>query len=261
MHNTVGIEWKLALDPIMRGAGKILMDHFGASFEISKKHMGGLVTSADLKSEAYLIEKLLNLFPEASIFAEESGKNGSADYCWVIDPLDGTTNFAHNLPYFCVSVALTYKDAPVVAAIFQPTTNEFFYAEDGKGAWLNDTRLAVSQPQAFSESLIALGLPYGKEERLELIHATDRVVKQAFGVRHLGAAALDLAQVACGRFDGLFFTHLGWWDVAAGMLLIAQAGGKVTDFKGNRVDPSYVSCIGGGLLVHEQLADLLKPQV
>ncbi len=254
--------WQKLLEPIIKEAGDILLSYYQTPLvRHEKKEHGkeyGFVTKADLASEKFLIEQLSGLLTKASFLAEESGKSGSGDHCWVIDPLDGTTNFAHKLPYFCISVALTYKEQPIVGAIYQPTTKEFFYAEQGKGAFLNGQKIYVSSPTRFDQAMVAISLPYDREKRKELVHSAERIAKEAYAIRHYGAIALDLAYVACGRMDGVFFTNLAWWDVAAGMCLIEQAGGIVTDFKGKPVRPDYTTCIAGGKMVHSHVMSLLK---
>jgi len=253
-------EWQDRLEPIMRKAGSILLSYFNNAQQLTHtdKQGNGFVTEADLASERYLIEQLRMLLPEAAITAEESGNAGSGIFRWVIDPLDGTTNFAQGLHYFCISVALTQDDIPQVAAIYQPVLNEFFYAERGKGAWLNGRKIVVSKVHDIQKAMISVCLPYDHAEFDPLLHALDRVAKQAYSIRHFGAAALDLANVACGRMDGIFFAHLGWWDVAAGMLLIEEAGGQISDFTGKALNPRYVSCVAGNPVIYEALLKELK---
>ncbi len=250
--------WLPILEPIMRNAGAILMKYFRNGLTRSYKKEHGFFTEADLASEKYLIEQLSALLPDAAIIAEESGNKDGGDYAWVIDPLDGTTNFVHGLPYFCVSVALTYKNDPIVGAIFQPIHDEFFYAQRNCGALLNNNSINVSESSDFGKSLIALGLPYDRQKRVPLLKAANKLSTKAYGIRHFGAAALDLAYVSCGRFDGCFFSHLAWWDVAAGLLLVQEAGGIVTDFGGNPIDPDYVSCMGAGKIVHNTLKNIVQ---
>lgn len=247
--------------PIIKSAGTILLSHFNTSLERKEKAGDhGFVTKADLESEGYLIKHLQPLIPEAAFFAEESGKRGNTaqGYCWVIDPLDGTTNFAHGLPYFCISVALTQNNVPVFGMIYQPITDELFYATQGNGAYLNGKPLAVSQ-SSFDKSVIALGLPYAKDDTFDyLLQRTLAIGRQVYAIRHLGAVALDAAYVAAGVLDGMFFEELGWWDVAAGMLIIEEAGGLVTDFQGKPIDPAYKSFIAGGPDIHKRLQEKLK---
>lgn len=252
------MNWQRILEPIIRQAGVILLSYYGKTLTRQEKKESGFVTEADCASEEYLIQQLGNIFPQASFFAEESGKKGKADYCWVIDPLDGTTNFTHGLPYFCISIALTYKGNPEVGIVYQPLTNEFFFAEKEKGAFLNGKPIKVSSPINFNQSLIAIGLPYQSKKRSALLHKGEKIAQQAYGVRHFGAIALDLANIACGRIDGVFFTYLAWWDVAASILLIEEAGGVITDFSGQPLSKNYTSCIAGGRMVYSQIQKILK---
>ena len=246
--------------PIIKGAGSILLSYFNTSLERKEKEGDhGFVTKADLESESYLIKHLSAALPGSSFFAEESGQTGntSQGYCWVIDPLDGTTNFAHGLPYFCISVALTLKNEPIFGMIYQPITDELFYATKGGGAYLNAKPLKVSQAP-FDKSVIALGLPYAKDDTFGFLLArTLTIGRQSYAIRHLGAVALDAAYVAAGVLEGMFFENLGWWDVAAGMLLIEEAGGMVTDFQGKIINPAYKSFVAGGGEVHKRLIEIL----
>jgi len=255
-----GFDWKDSIEPIMRKAGDILLSYFGKHLERKAKTSHEFVTEADLKSEKYLIESLSNVIPEAAFMAEESGNNGDTNngYCWVIDPLDGTTNFAQGLPYFCISVALTKNNIPHVGAIFNPLLNEFFYAEKGKGAWLNDKKIKVSDFKSIEQSVIAIGLPYLRKKHGHLVEAIGTIARSAYAIRHFGAIALDLANTACGRFDGVFFPRLTWWDIAAGVLLAQEAGGIVTDFDNKEVHPDYISCVAANTPVHKELIDQLK---
>lgn len=246
------------LERIIKQAGKVLLSFWGKKLHRQQK-LDGFVTEADLASEKYLIENLTQLFPEADFWAEESGQAGTNNngYRWVIDPLDGTTNFAHHIPYFCISVALTHYDKPICSAIYNPLQDEFFYAQEGQGAWLNGQKIAVSSVSSISQAFIAFGTPYSQDKRLSVVIPAQKLAKTARAVRYMGAIALDLAFVAAGRFDGVFFVHLAWWDVAAGMLLVEQAGGKITDFEGNAISPSYQTCVAGGELVYDNLYKLL----
>jgi len=251
------MDWRAVLEPIIRQAGVILLSYYGKVLTCQEKKNHGFVTEADYASENYLIDQLAKVLPGASFFAEESGRLGDDDYCWVIDPLDGTTNFVYKLPYFCISVALTYKGKPQVGILYQPLTNELFFAEQGKGAFFNGEKIKISLPKCFNNSLVAMGLPCQFLKRKQLLQA-EQIAQKVYGVRHFGAIALDLAYVACGRMDGAFFTHLAWWDVAAGMLLIEQAGGVVTDFSGQPVSKDCVSCIAGSKMVHSRMLMVLK---
>ncbi len=251
------INFQKELESILNKAGQILLSFYGKKLEITQKAQNGFVTQADRASEEYLIAALKKLFPQASLYAEESGKSGNpSDYCWVIDPLDGTTNFAHQIPYWCISVALTHKNVPIVGAIYNPILNEFFYGEQGKGAWCNGALIHVSEPQKFGDALIAVGIPY--THGVPVIHLAERVANHAFGIRHLGAIALDLANMAAGRLDGVVLTGLAWWDVAAGMVILTEAGGRITDFEGKLLVPGYKTAFAGGKIVYTNLVSLIK---
>jgi myo-inositol-1(or 4)-monophosphatase len=257
---------KLAHDvePIIKAAGALVLDYFHKGVRGHEKPGNqGMVTEADKACEQYLIQELGHVLPEAGVIAEESGaQHQDNEYCWVIDPVDGTTNFIHQLPYFCVSVALTYCHHPVFAAIYQPITQEYFWAAQGQGAFVNGKRMQVSRHAALEDSLIVVGLPYAKNEAYDvLLKALRTVAGQSYAIRHFGAAALDLAYVAAGRLDGVFFADLRWWDVAAGMLLVMEAGGKVTDFDGLELTPAYQSCIAAGAEVHGLLMEVVTHKV
>jgi len=246
------------LEPIMKEAGQILLSYFDKKLTFTEKDKSGFVTEADLASEKYLIKALGSLFPQASFCAEESGITGAGDYCWVIDPLDGTTNFAHHIPYFCISVALTYKNKPIIGAIYQPLQDEFFYAQQGGGATLNGVKIRVNTEQNLARTMMAVGFPYAKNKQfMELLEGVQRVLPQTYAMRYFGAVALDLAYVAAGRLDGAFFEGLGWWDVAAGMVLIEEAGGRVTDFEGHEVGPAYISFVAANESMHATLLPIL----
>lgn len=246
------------LESILKEAGEILLSYWGKQLERREKREG-FMTEADLASEKYLITKLTDLF-QADIWAEESGQSGSNNngYRWVIDPLDGTTNFASGLPYFCVSVALTEHDVPIHAAIYNPLQNDFFYARRDAGAWCNGQKIYVSNPSSFDKAVIASGLTYARDKRARVVVPTLEIIKAVHAMRNFGAIAFDLANVASGRLDGVFLSNLSWWDVAAGMLLIKEAGGKIADFQGNPLTPAYQTCVAGGQLVYDHLRQFLS---
>jgi len=258
------MDWKklslaTSIEPIIKKSGQIVLSYFRRITQFEEKETGGFVTEADLSSEQYLTEELGKLLPGASFIGEEMGNNeGCLDYCWVIDPLDGTTNFVQGIPYFCVSIALTWKDEPLFGAIYQPITDEYFYAQQGNGAYLNGKQICVSRVNSLDQSVPVIGFPYKKDEQFDnLLRLTQRITPKTYAFRHFGAAALDQAYVACGRLDAVFFEDLGWWDVAAGMLLIAEAGGKVTDYEGNQVDSHYKTFLAAGPDLYTQLRDLI----
>jgi len=249
---------KNPLESILRQAGEILLDYFNTDFTVKKKPQAGLVTDADFASEKFIKAALADLVPGAAMLAEESGQSGSSDYCWVIDPLDGTNNFAHGLPYFCVSIALTYKGVPQIGGIYQPLLKELFYAQKNGGATLNGRPTKVSALPDLSESTILVGLPYAKDEAYKNILSKLQIIgPDSYSIRHMGAAALDCAYVASGRLDAVFFANLKWWDAAAGVLLIQEAGGIATDFNGQPVDKDYRSFVAANPDLHAQLRQIL----
>jgi myo-inositol-1(or 4)-monophosphatase len=259
MHEKIDLLKKV--EPVIKEAGSILLSHFKKPIKWHEKKDAGLVTQADLESEKFLIQKLGEIFPEASFFTEEEGKKGdeNAPYCWVIDPLDGTTNYAHGLPYFCISVGLTYQKKPIWGAVYQPILDEFFYAQKGKGAFLNGKKIQANAKTPFNKSFIAIGVPYAKDSKFnEIIHTLDAIAPKTFGFRHMGAAALDQVYVACGRFDGVVFENLEWWDVAAGIIILEESGALVTDFSNKPVNQNYISFIAAAAPLHEQLLKVIQ---
>jgi len=261
MLEVAGLKEKV--EPIIKEAGDILLSYFkkARTLKRQKKDGAGFVTEADLASEKLLIEKLSQVVPGADFFAEESGISGNAEYRWVIDPLDGTTNFAHGFPHFCISVALANKERVLFGMIYQPVLQELFWAQAKKGAWLNGDRLQISTPKEFGEGFLVVSFPYrhsknGSRETCRKILA--HVEKKAFSFRHLGSAALDFASVASGRFDGLFAVGLDWWDFAAGGLMIEEAGGKATTFEGKKLKSDSKTFVAGGALMHETIAKLAR---
>lgn len=254
---------ELQLKQIIKQAGSLLLSYWHKKeIRINKKADKSLVTEADLATEKLLITELQKLFPPADFLTEESGQLGSNNngYRWVIDPLDGTRNFAYHIPYFCISVALTYQNKPIIGVIYNPILDELFYAQEGKGAFCNDQKITIATPSSFSTSFIAFGLSSTAKYRVPMMKAAQKLVGKVAAVRHMGAVALDMANMAIGRFDGLLFTHLAWWDVAAGMLLIQEAGGQVREIGGKPLGPDYKSCIAGSELVFTHLRALLQDE-
>ena len=218
-----------------RQAGKILREEFDRPLQISYKGDVDLVTQADRKSEAAIVERLNKYFPDHAIAAEEGTGHESAsgsEYRWHVDPLDGTTNFAHGYPCFCVSIALAHRDEVLVGVVFNPYYDELFSAARGQGATLNGTRIEASKAKTLATSLLCTGFPVHKRLANPNIHYYWDFTLRSHGVRRDGSAALDLACVACGRFDGFWEFGLNKWDTAAGALLVEEAGGKVSDFEG-----------------------------
>lgn len=215
-----------------------IQEHVGKidTNEIEDKAHNSLVSYVDKTAEEKLVKGLTELLPEATFLTEEGTvENVDSPLKWVIDPLDGTTNFLHSVPVFCVSVALVKEDEPILGIVHEVNRNECFYAWTGGGAFLNGSPISVKQNDALSDALLATGFPGRKFDWLpKYIISMEALVKSSRGLRRLGAAAVDMAYVACGRFDGYFEYGLSPWDIAAGILLVKEAGGKLTDFKGGK---------------------------
>ena len=244
-----------------RDAGRILMDKFGRKIEITMKGEINLVTEADIASEALIIERIKSYYPQHSILAEESGEavviGGDSTWKWIIDPLDGTTNFAHGYPCFCVTLALEHNGEIVIGVTYDPTRNELFAAERGKGATLDGKPIRVSQTEGLGSSLIVTGFPYDIKQRDNFAqHLTDMLL-QSRGVRRDGSAAIDMAYVACGRFDAFWEEGLNPWDVAAGVLLIEEAGGQVSYYDGSKFSIYEAPICASNGLIHSQMLSIL----
>lgn len=239
------------IEPIVRQAGMLLMSSFGKPLERAYKKDGAVVTQADQITEQFLIRELSVILPEAAFYAEESGVLGEHDYCWVIDALDGTNNFVHGLPYFCISVALTYKDRPIVGVVYQPLLDEYFYAESEKGASLNGSAIRVSAKKGADRLFIVA------DPRIESVY---HAYGKKHSIRYFGASALDLAYYAAGRIDAVLIEKTAWWDIAAGILLVEQAGGYVTDFRGNKLGRGGGSLLAAAPGMGEDLKDLVKDE-
>ena len=216
-------------------AGRIQLSYFRSGVRIDKKGTIDIVTEADLAVERMFRALIAERFPSHAVVAEEMGQGGAegATHEWVFDPIDGTTNFAHGLPFFCASLALEINGVAEVAAIYEPARRELYTAERGVGAWLNGERLKVSATGALIDAVVCTGFPYSiLEERAEPVALFGRFLGVSRAVRRFGSAALDLAYVAAGRLDGFYEANLNRWDIAAGALLVEQAGGKVTAYGG-----------------------------
>jgi len=217
-------------------ASQVLVKYFGKlkEEEIELKAKNDYVTEADKLSEMIIINTIRKIFPNHTIVAEESGKHAGSDWKWYIDPLDGTKNFIHGLPVFCISIAVEYKEELIAAVVKAPCLGETFTAEKGSGAYCNGKRIRVSTRE-FEEALIATGFPFrGKEHLNRYLECFKEVFLKVSGLRRCGSAAIDLAYTAKGVFDGFWEMALHPWDIAAGVLLIEEAGGRVSDFKGGR---------------------------
>ncbi len=228
---------------------------------ISQKQVNDFVTEVDHAAEKIIIETLLAAYPGHAIWAEESGREHGAqdsDFVWIIDPLDGTTNFIHGLPVYCVSIALAVKGKVEQAVVYDPTRNDLFTATKGRGAFLNDRRLRVSKRVRLQDCLISTGFPFRPGDDFNAyLRMMGDVMQKTAGLRRPGAAALDLAYVAAGYTDGFFETGLQPWDVAAGSLLVTEAGGLVGNFSGDSDFLEQKECMAGNPRVYGQLVTIL----
>jgi myo-inositol-1(or 4)-monophosphatase len=242
---------------IAREASAVVRDFAGRhiGFELKGEH--DLVTAADRASEKLIVERLRSSFPSHSIVAEEGGGHeGSSEFRWYVDPLDGTTNFAHNFPVYNVTLALERDGELIAGVIADPTRNEIFTAELGSGAFLNDKRIHVSKVNRIEDALIATGFPSRRRHQNINIHFFYQLSMLSHGVRRPGAAALDLAYIACGRLDMFWEFNLHPWDIAAGVLLIREAGGVCTDMRGKSLDLRDPHILADNGLVHEETVAL-----
>jgi myo-inositol-1(or 4)-monophosphatase len=238
-----------------RMGGDILIRMLGDSHQIVKKGEIDLVTEADLAAEKAILEVIGRNFPRDAILAEETGKKGvEATRNWLIDPLDGTTNYAHRFPFFAVSIALEVENERVLGVVYNPYTHEFFEAEKGKGARLNGELLQVSGTGSLRDSLLATGFPYDVHERPERVMALlEKMLVRAQGVRRLGSAALDMCYVAAGRLDGFWEKDLKPWDTAAGEVIVQEAGGRVSTYAGKSYSPYLDSLVASNGWIHDQI--------
>ena len=239
---------------IARESGALLAEMFKTPLEISYKRPSDLVTEADHRSEALIVERLHKHFPTHAVVSEEGGgQKIQSDYCWYVDPLDGTTNFAHKFPVFCVTLGLAYRDEVIAGVVYDPVREEMFTSEKGSGAFLNARRIRVSQTATLAESLLATGFPPFDNRHDHNVHLFFLFTHKSHGIRRPGSAALDLCSVAAGRFDAFWELRLNAWDKAAGSLLIAEAGGRVTDLAGGtmKIEPAEIFASNG--LIHDEM--------
>ena len=247
-----------------RDAGSLLAERFGRALRVTNKSELDLVTDSDLASEKLIIDRIKTYHPRHAILAEESGASSPAtpeaqsEWRWIIDPLDGTTNYAHGYPCFCVSIGLEHNGRMEVGVIYDPMRDELFTAERGEGASLNGRRLHVSAINNLGAALLCTGFPYDVRERSDFARHFANFIMNAQGVRRDGAAALDLAYVACGRFDGFWEEGLKPWDVAAGSLLVEEAGGRVSKYDGGPLSIYTPPILASNGLVHEQMMRVLS---
>jgi len=249
-----------AMSAIAREAGALLVQFFHQHLKVEYKGDADLVTAADRASEVLIRERIQQMFPGHDVLGEEQGLNDQgSEYRWYVDPLDGTTNFAHGFPVFCVSMALerrTPNDGQgvrIAGVVYDPTRDELFSAEQGRGAQLNGEKIEVSQIAKLNESLVATGFPSQKRHRSPNIHFYHQITLRTHGVRRAGSAALDLCCVASGRFDGFWEFNLNPWDTAAGVLIVEEAGGQVSRFDGSPFELNSRETLASNRLLHNSL--------
>ena len=256
MHPTLNIAVKAA-----RRAGNII-NRSSLQLEqlaVQTKSANDFVTEVDQAAEAAIIEVLREAYPDHGILAEESGQSGDSEYQWIIDPLDGTTNFIHGFPQYAISIALARNEVIEQAVIFDPTRNELFTATKGRGAFLNDRRIRVSKRTRLNESLIGTGFPFRELDNVDAYLAMFKdLTQKTAGIRRPGAASLDLAYVACGRLDGFWEMGLQPWDMAAGALLIQEAGGLISDLAGEAAYLETGNVVAGTPKVFGQLLPIIQ---
>jgi myo-inositol-1(or 4)-monophosphatase len=243
-----------AMSAIAREAGALLMHYFHQHLKIEYKGDADLVTAADRAAEVLIRDRIRQQWPTHDVLGEEQGlSDQGSDYRWYVDPLDGTTNFAHGYPVFCVSMGLEQKGRRIAAVIYDPTRDELFSAEQGRGAHLNGESIHVSQTATLKECLLATGFPSQKRHKNPNIHFYHQITLHTHGVRRAGSAALDLCNVASGRFDGFWEFNLNPWDTAAGVLIVEEAGGQVTRFDGSPFEINSSETLASNGVIHGAL--------
>jgi myo-inositol-1(or 4)-monophosphatase len=246
-----------------RKAARGLLRDFGEveQLQVSQKGPGDFVSAADHRVEKTLLQELKKARPDFGFLFEEGGVIEGADpaYVWVIDPLDGTTNFLHSIPHFAISIGLVKNGEPIAGVIYQPLTDEMFWAEKGAGAWVNDRRLRVSARRRLEDAVITTGIPHhGRPEPDRFMGQLRKVMDLTAGIRRFGAASLDLAYVAAGRCDGFWEIGLKPWDIAAGMIIVREAGGYVSDFDGPHSPLQSGNLVAANDQLHMPLIALLR---
>ncbi len=237
-----------------------LLHYFDKDFQVSNKEgVNNLVTEADHASEKVILEHIRTVYPDHFILTEETGAIATASsYKWIIDPIDGTVNFANGIPICCVSIGIEKEGTLIMGAVYNPFMNEFFFAEKGQGATLNGKPVHVSDQQDVIKSCLVTGFPYTYLDSVNgPLQVFERFIRKGIPVRRLGSAAIDLCWVACGRFDGFYEHKLQAWDSAAGFLMVEEAGGRVTDFEGNGYSPYQPHLLATNGRIHDEMLDII----
>ncbi|MEP6585046.1 MAG: inositol monophosphatase family protein [Ginsengibacter sp.] len=253
--------YKQTLISATEAGAKELKRFFNGKFKISNKEgINNLVTEADHAADAAILKVIHKEFPSHGIVSEESvEKVTGSEYKWIIDPIDGTVNFANGIPICCVSIGLEHNGKMIMGAVYNPIMNEFYFAEKGKGATLNDKKISVGNKTQVLKSCLVTGFPYNYLDQPNgPIQVFERLIRKGVPVRRLGSAATDLCWVAAGRFDGFYEHQLNAWDSAAGFLIVEEAGGKVTDLKGGPYSPYQPGIIATNGFIHDELVEWVK---
>lgn len=253
-QSSANLEFVPRMSEIAREAGGLLMSYFHRRVKVEYKGDADLVTEADRASEELILQRIRAGWPSHDVIGEEGARiEAGGDYRWYVDPLDGTTNFAHGFPVFCVSLGLAFQGKRKAAVLYDPTRDEVFAAERGKGATLNGQPIEVSKTATLSQSLVGTGFPSHKRHKNPNIYFYHQLTLRSHGVRRAGSAALDLASVACGRLDGFWEFNLNAWDTAAGVLIVEEAGGKVTGFHGQTFEITDRDVVASNGVIHAEL--------
>jgi myo-inositol-1(or 4)-monophosphatase len=259
-HDTIKHYTEVAVEASKRGS-EILLQHWGKLKQVREKsNAGDLVTEADQQSEDCILEYLKEQCPNHTILSEESGLHAveGAEFLWAVDPLDGTTNYTHQVPIVSVSIALLYHGTPIVGVVYNPFVDEMFTAGQGRGAFLNDEPINVSDVETLGKSMLATGFAYDRRDTPDNNYAEFcYLTSQSQGVRRMGSAALDLAYVACGRFDGFWERGLNVWDIAAGTVLVREAGGLVSSYENGPLDLKSGRILATNGCIHQQTSKTL----
>lgn len=251
------------LEAVMAG-GNVIEHYFQGVFKIENKStVNDLVTEVDRHAEKAIIDVIKSYYPGHSVISEEVGELiQDSDYDWIIDPIDGTVNFAHAIPICCTSIGVRYKGEMLLGAVYNPIMKELFFAEKGKGAYLNDEKIAVSKKNDFKKACLVTGFPYKWPKSYEHpIKVFERFIMEGLPVRRLGSAAIDLCWVACGRFDGFWEYNLNPWDIAAGYLIVAEAGGVITNFEGDPYDVYDKETLATNGIIHSDMLKLIRSKI
>lgn len=247
-----------------RQAGSIIMRSFSRldSLAVSEKQVNDFVSDVDRNAEQAIIETIRRAYPAHAILAEESGSHGKDDFQWIVDPLDGTTNYLHGFPQFAVSIALMHRGRPESAVVYDPVRDEMFTADRGAGALLNDRRLRVTDQKHLKGALLGTGIPFRDQRYMDAyLGMLKSLTRETAGIRRPGSAALDFAYVASGRLDGFWELGLSVWDFAAGALLVQEAGGVVTDIGGGSRHLETGNVIAGNIRLHREMVDAIRPHL